>query len=43
MDAFESDRLNKGSDPFSFTFDVAGTYEYICGIHPSMHGKIIVE
>lgn len=42
MDAFESDKLSKG-DTFSFTFDDAGTYEYICGIHPTMQGKIIVE
>ena len=42
MDAFESDTLSKG-DTFSFTFSDAGIYEYICGIQPYMHGKIIVE
>ncbi|MEK6952507.1 MAG: cupredoxin family copper-binding protein [Nanoarchaeota archaeon] len=39
---FESNVLNKG-DKFSFTFDKAGEYNYNCGIHPSMRGKIIVK
>ncbi len=30
-------------ESFSFTFDTAGTYSYICGIHPSMKGEIIVK
>ena len=42
METFESGNLSSG-DSFSFTFSDAGTYEYICGIHPSMNGKIIVE
>ncbi|HEV2379938.1 MAG TPA: cupredoxin family copper-binding protein [Terriglobia bacterium] len=28
---------------FSYTFDRPGTYEYFCGIHPRMIGKIIVQ
>jgi len=28
---------------FSYTFDKAGTYQYICGLHPNMHGQIIVN
>ena len=28
---------------YSKTFDKAGTYDYICTIHPSMKGKVIVE
>ena len=28
---------------FSFTFANAGTYDYICGLHPQMTGKIIVR
>ena len=28
---------------FSFTFIEPGTYEYICTIHPSMTGTVIVE
>ena len=39
---FESNGLKKG-DKLSFAFDKAGEYNYNCGIHPSMKGKIIVE
>jgi amicyanin len=28
---------------FSFEFDKAGTYSYICGLHPFMHGQIVVN
>lgn len=28
---------------FSFKFDNPGTYDYSCGIHPSMKGQIIVK
>ena len=42
IDTIESDNLSEG-DTFSFTFSDAGTFEYICGIHPYMNGKIIVE
>lgn len=31
------------NESFSFTFDKAGTYTYICGIHPTMKGTIIVK
>jgi plastocyanin len=30
-------------DSFSFTFANAGTYDYFCGLHPHMTGKIIVK
>ncbi|HJX85749.1 MAG TPA: plastocyanin/azurin family copper-binding protein, partial [Candidatus Angelobacter sp.] len=30
-------------DSFSFTFANAGTYDYFCGLHPQMTGKIIVK
>jgi plastocyanin len=30
-------------DSFSFTFASAGTYDYFCGLHPHMQGKIIVK
>jgi len=29
-------------DKFSFTFDQAGTFEYFCGLHPHMTGKVVV-
>jgi plastocyanin len=41
-DSFNSPQLAKG-DTFSFTFNNKGTFDYTCGIHPSMKGKIIVE
>jgi plastocyanin len=30
-------------DSYSFTFTQAGTYDYFCGLHPHMVGKIIVK
>jgi plastocyanin len=36
-----SDALNH-NDTFSHTFPTAGTYHYICSIHPFMHGTVIV-
>jgi plastocyanin len=30
-------------DSFSYTFASAGTFEYFCGLHPHMVGKIIVK
>jgi len=41
-DLFTSNNLNKG-DFFAFKFANVGTYDYICSIHPSMKGQIIVE
>jgi len=29
-------------DRYSFTFTSAGTYDYFCGLHPHMTGKIVV-
>jgi plastocyanin len=29
-------------DRFSFTFTQAGTFDYFCGLHPHMVGKIVV-
>jgi plastocyanin len=28
---------------YSYTFEKAGTYDYICGLHPHMKGQIIVK
>ena len=33
----------KPGETFTFTFDKAGTYQYHCGIHPSMEGTITVR
>jgi plastocyanin len=27
---------------YSYTFRQAGTFDYICSIHPSMHGTVVV-
>ena len=39
--SFNSPDLEKG-ETFEFTFTTAGTYDYSCGIHPTMKGKIVV-
>jgi plastocyanin len=28
---------------FSYTFAAAGTFDYVCGIHPHMHGQVVVS
>jgi plastocyanin len=30
------------NDSFAYKFDKAGTYNYICGLHPFMHGQVVV-
>lgn len=37
-----SDNLEQG-DTVTFTFDKLGRIDYICGIHPSMKGSVVVE
>jgi len=39
---FNSQTLNPG-DSFQFQFKTSGTFDYSCGIHPEMKGKIIVN
>ena len=39
--SFTSPELASG-DQFEFTFEAAGTYVYVCGIHPSMTGTVTV-
>lgn len=41
-DAFDSGRLAPGAS-FSFTFSTAGSFPYICNIHPQMRGTITVQ
>jgi len=38
---FQSKELET-DDTFSFTFADPGTYDFSCGLHPQMKGKIIV-
>lgn len=40
-ESFQSESLGD-DDSFTHTFDVAGEYSYICGIHPYMTGSITV-
>lgn len=41
-DTFSSDILKPG-EKYSYTFSKAGTFTYICSIHPNMSGTIIVK
>jgi plastocyanin len=38
---FDSDVLRRG-ETFSFTFDKEGQYPYLCTLHPSMVGTVVV-
>ena len=38
---FKSAKLTKGAT-FSQTFAAPGTFDYICGFHPSMKGQVVV-
>jgi plastocyanin len=40
--SFSSDDLNSGAK-FSFTFNKAGTYSYMCTIHPQMKATVVVK
>jgi plastocyanin len=40
--AFRSKALDT-DDSFSYTFASAGTFDYFCGLHPHMVGKITVK
>lgn len=42
IDGTESPEMFQG-DTWSHTFDTAGTFDYICGIHPSMKGTVVVQ
>lgn len=39
---FKSGALDEG-DSFTFRFTKAGTYPYICSIHPQMRAKVVVR
>lgn len=38
-----SGSLTNGDGPYSRTLDTAGTFAYVCGIHPAMKGTVVVE
>jgi plastocyanin len=40
--SWSSGNVAKGAS-FSHTFETAGSFDYICGIHPSMKGTVIVQ
>ena len=33
----------QGGDTFEFTFDKAGTFDYVCTVHPGMEGSVTVK
>jgi plastocyanin len=39
---FDSDVLQAG-DTYSFTFDMPGSYDYFCAVHPFMRAKVLVD
>jgi len=39
---FNSPNIKNG-DTYKFQFTKSGTFDYSCGIHPSMKGKVVVE
>jgi amicyanin len=39
--SFHSPGMGTGGT-YSFTFTNAGTYDYVCSIHPFMHGTVVV-
>lgn len=39
---WDSGKLD-GGEEFSFTAEEAGTYSYVCDIHPSMKGELVVR
>lgn len=41
-ETFNSTILNQG-DTFVFTFSEKGEFNYSCGLHPDMKGKIVVQ
>ena len=39
--SFRSPGMGTGAT-FSHTFSTAGTFDYVCSIHPMMHGTVVV-
>ena len=36
-------RAMDAGESYSFTFERAGSYEYVCTLHPQMRGTIVVD
>jgi amicyanin len=30
-------------ESFAYKFDQPGTFDYVCGLHPFMHGQVVVQ
>ena len=30
-------------DKYTYRFEKAGTFDYMCGLHPHMHGQVVVQ
>ncbi len=41
-EVLQSDALKQG-EPYTETFEAAGTYEYFCEFHPNMKGTVVVQ
>ena len=41
--AFRSPPALDTDESYSFTFTTAGTFDYSCGLHPQMVGKVVVK
>lgn len=40
--SFKSSALDTG-DQFAYVFNKAGTFHYVCSMHPYMHGTVVVK
>lgn len=43
MDGSARSKTLDSDDTFSYRFDKAGTYAYICGLHQHMRGEVVVR
>ena len=38
-----SSKVLDTDNAFTYRFDKAGTFSYVCGLHPFMHGQVVVK